>query len=252
MSGLKFNHVGPSPITSGVGIDFETVSSNQDKYAVGRRIFDAAGNEYVRVQAATGGITRGLTLNRPDLATPAVDDDVDAVQAAGTNRLVSAGAFSSFTTGGLEQAWVYINLSTGQGQIRWIGSVIDENTIEVTEPWTGDLAVTSDFIVVRPFRVGINPATATPVSAVARNDASAGEFFWAQVEGTALVQVDAAEDPIVPGDIVTQSLASAGLVEGVTAAGTALADVSGMVGVGIIDTAGGIATPIQLRLSGKM
>lgn len=260
MSAQRFFTLGPPPMTSGAGVDLLDVSTDQAKYTAGQRIADSFGNEYVRVESADASVTAGNTLRYRDFfdggAPGVINADVDAVAAIGTNLLVGTGDFAAFDNGddGLTSACVVIDAGVGRTQLRWIRRIIDANTIEVTEPWTIALDATSDYIVYRPWAVQLHAADTTPVIAISMaNVATVGDFFWAQVAGIANVSVDGSEDPILPGDIVTQSQSASGLVEGRTALGTTLADVAGMVGIGMNDAL--IAddeAPVKLNLLGKM
>ena len=146
--------------------------------------------------------------------------------------------FSPFRTGGLEEAMFLTNGSgIGVGQIKWVARVIDDDTVELTEPLDADVAaVTTAYTMINPFLFETKAATSLPPAGIACATFAAGEYGWFQQGGICPVLADSSEDQILLGQVVTQSLGAAGLIEGPSVSGAPTAtDLHGAIGVAMID-----------------
>lgn len=252
MSGLLFNSINGSPIISGQGVDIdETQTLAQREYTPGTRIDLSDGRTFVWVEASAA-LAAGNPVQATDVLSFLVNADVDAVVAIGGDTLTGTGDFSAITGDQLAYAWVYIDAGTGAGQVRWIKNRIDDDVIRITEPWTTALDATSDYIIVRPFTVEPKAATALASPAISQIVIAQDEFGWVQTKGMGHALADGSQDPIIAHEVVTVGTAVAGTVEGRTAAGLAVGDLQGKVGIGIVDVAAlDILTPLYIDPAGS-
>jgi len=225
-------------VTSGVDILADDATPG---FALGTRYCPGDGREFVYVEAIAA-LAAGNPVQIEDLITGPylADADVDAAAAAGTDTLTATGDFAALTADQLVNAVVYINgagLADGMGQVRIIKNRLDDNTIQVTEPWTTALTTNSDYVIFRPFGVSPKAATALTSPGIAQGVITINQFGWVQTKGLGHVLVDGSQDPILLGEVVTCGTAVAGTAQGRVAGGLTVGDLQGKLGVGVADTA---------------
>lgn len=156
-----------------------------------------------------------LTILLPDVT----QTNLTAATATTSTTVTDTGTFTANRYDGAREEYYYAtNGNTGAGQIRRVISNTADALIIDNPPDTA-LDVTTDGVVISPYRVEMTDAIADQCCGVALGTVTAGQFGWAQKKGFCpLVQFAGNVDASVANELIMPSAAE-GVAKGRLAGG---------------------------------